>query len=1766
MTKIIYGDYNQAELRKLYDDNPTLANSISITKLSSKIIKHLLLNVGTGLEEKEMLIGPEEMLEVVYFDEGQLFYTIGRTLPIRSSEVFMLDCSHDWHKDIKTIAVGNVRYIKQLDPNDPRVKGGIHLSLTELQKLLGIETPKPPQPGPGGTTPDPGTQPGQPDPGNPGGTTPDPGNPGGTTPDPGTQPGGETPQPNPGQPGGETPQPGPGTPDPGTQPDPGNPGGTTPDPGTQPGQPDPGNPQQPDPGTGGNPQNPGGTTPQPQDPGSSQGGNETPQNPTIGRVVDAKTIESKPEGYHAVSFKIENGTFLKPDKYYVKHGTSFDSVPVPTAKPRPGYVLVAWDKVFPDKVEEDLEFNEVCQLKNVVKESEVDHRPEGYYKLTIKQGEGVTLPNGDEVYYAKLDATLDIQINPAIAQGYTLAPYYIPATMPATDYEVLIYANKNTQPQPFVPTEDILSPEGPKPDGYHIVSFNTTDAAAGAKKRYYVKNGTPFEKLEVPHPEVKLPYLTDGTYTPAFPLTITEDIEFTLNVTKKAVVAKRLVEGGVPDGYFNYTFKLHESLTAEENADFAYYVAGGTKKGEAPTLNVTPKEGFNLIETKIVPDNEEITTDVEVSYVVLPDVISETAVETKPAGYHRVEIVAGENTTFDTLVYYMKDGTSKTKLPADFNIHAQQDYKIVASTADGEALPETITGDIILKISAYPTIVERTSADKKILGFHRVSYIRQNVADAVPQPESFIFDVYPNTNLGGVVERINAASVIPADYVRIFDKEIGEITEDVIAKFWVYSKTIANSTDEEIRGFVKLTYVADANTEIASHIASKYKIFKGATEEVEFLTKLNELQLVKAEHITVTNSEYVLAEKPFADAVSVAEGVYEIRIVTEKKPGPTKVIEATEGSEKPSEDYVKVTHEASEHVTTLPKNYYALKSVKYDELPITPVAGEPVVENEYAIIKTKFNPELVDGLFVGDTTVSYETFEKVKEYIDGDTVPENYVHVHFECTAADGTVGEINSYRSVIVKKGTPGTMLPTPDVNIPDTHFIPDRSKWGIPESIEAEVTISIPLIEKEIYETNSFIGGGREGFNELELVGDFSDSDYAAHNARTVVYAKKGIPFDDARIEAIIEEKILDFDITDDEIPVREVIAGENGGDWSHKMNFKIFRKIMPYDDDSEFTSMHAKNKFHKLIVQEPAGMTLKLYGYKYAIHEDADMSKFPYSNVTTKHQPEYVKRWIIDVPSKMPDHDVVIEMKYEMHDYIPSTEMSEKPENYLTMTVKGDSTLPDYEEKIYYIKKGALLEDIVEGVKPINIAGDEYVSWASIVPEMTTMDADCVGTLKKAKGLITNYDGVSAIPEGFYKLTFANNTNVSDLFTSGLATHLVHKSMTLGWIRSFITMPVMDNAKYGEVFTSCTFILDQIKMGAADRTIYPRMTYADMIPASYLNKKPEGYIKITLKPNEKFNTAPMNTVGMELYGKIGSEGLKNRQGISLHYDSRFNQLIEKGYDPDSTVDMVVEYIIRPFVTPFTGDEPIGENDYSKYTFVVENGRIASGSAILAVIPAEASQISNHYPTLEANPGYIVSRPEFGDPEKVGDYEYNIKSNIILKPDVIRPGDPLYGVGIPEGYHNVIFNTAEYSSHSLIKYYVKNGVTYDKVGFEDLRPQAGYVLKTVSCSEGPLADSETNVYFTFTLRIKAGNEEVDGVNFKKVKFIVDPADGTIDSGNTEYVIYKDVKLNEIDTSDMSISPAPSKTFSMFPNEFTDEMYDADTKTYTVKGIFITG
>ena len=943
MTNLVFGDYNKDDLKKLYDNNPALTQNLSVTKLSSSVIKYIKLVLSNGFESTDMLIGPDWMVEVIYYDQGELFYAIGRTLPIRSSETITIDCSHDYHKEIKTVAVANIRHIKILDPEDPVVKGGIHLSLIELNKLLGITPPAP--------TPKPGKEPGQ-DP-----KIIDPAVPGKKDPTkPGTEPGKKD------EGTGTEPQPNPDKKDVGTQTEPETPG-VEPKPQPQPEE----------------PVNPGET------PGTEPGKkDENIPSPTLDPVIDAKTMETKPEGYHVVSFVIENGTFTGSDRFFVKHGTPWMRITPPGAKPKPGYQIVSWNKAFPTTVEEDIELAEVCELKSVVKESEIGHRPEGYYKLTIKQGEGVTLPEGDEVWYAKLDATLDIEVHPTILQGYTLAPYDIPKHMPATDIEVLIYAVPTTQPKPFVPTEDILSPEGEKPEGYSEVSFNLTEAVPNATvTRYYVKNGTPFERITVPTGFTVSPlYTTDNRFLPAFPDNVTEDVAFTLNVIKKAIVPSKLVESK-PEGYHSYVFKLHEHMTVEESTDLSYYVATNTKKADAPKVDAKANHGYVLTETVINPDNEEITTDVEVSYKVYPEIVPANEVGVKPNGYHSVSYVAGNDKARVSGVtqYFTANGVDIGDVPEP-TVDIDEEC-ILSKTIEPPMQGPAISNDIVVTYAASLEIYDASLIEGETpAGYHKVTFARTPGSVEVPGLTLPTFNVAHGIDLAKVLKKVQTTH---GEYTIVLHETSGAVVADKEVIYTAYPEMIKNpSSNLTIPGYAKVEYVVDEHTELKFDIASTYYINMRNDEEA-FKTKIAGTTIVGPDDITVKDEGYALDEPVWATP-ELVDGVYKVKVRVKVLPVKPKYILAEEASEelKNSGEYSLISYEASEGIIANPKPFYILKTLAVTESPM--LTKDVKLEENYEIVSIKIPPvPAVEDETIktpSDITITLVAYPPVKEYTD----------------------------------------------------------------------------------------------------------------------------------------------------------------------------------------------------------------------------------------------------------------------------------------------------------------------------------------------------------------------------------------------------------------------------------------------------------------------------------------------------------------------------------------------------------------------------------------------------------------------------------------------------------------------------------------------------------------------------------------------------------------------------------------------------------------
>lgn len=134
MQEIIYGNYNKADLKQIYEKDEIKNTIFYITHLSSQIIKSLKITIENGKGSTDIVISSDDIVELVYY-EDQLIYGIGRVRNIHSPETLCLDFSANYYNLVKSVPVSNIRYIRVI-PKDEEILGGLHISLFELNELI----------------------------------------------------------------------------------------------------------------------------------------------------------------------------------------------------------------------------------------------------------------------------------------------------------------------------------------------------------------------------------------------------------------------------------------------------------------------------------------------------------------------------------------------------------------------------------------------------------------------------------------------------------------------------------------------------------------------------------------------------------------------------------------------------------------------------------------------------------------------------------------------------------------------------------------------------------------------------------------------------------------------------------------------------------------------------------------------------------------------------------------------------------------------------------------------------------------------------------------------------------------------------------------------------------------------------------------------------------------------------------------------------------------------------------------------------------------------------------------------------------------------------------------------------------------------------------------------------------------------------------------------------------------------------------------------
>lgn len=142
--KRVYGSYDKELLKKLFTENK-LDSVAYINSLKSQIIRSLKINISNLKSDSEIILTAGNIIEMLYYDEelNDLFYCIGQVEDIHTHESFCLDCSSNYNNMIKSIIVGNIRYLNILDKDNPLLKnGGLYISYKELHDIVTFDESK----------------------------------------------------------------------------------------------------------------------------------------------------------------------------------------------------------------------------------------------------------------------------------------------------------------------------------------------------------------------------------------------------------------------------------------------------------------------------------------------------------------------------------------------------------------------------------------------------------------------------------------------------------------------------------------------------------------------------------------------------------------------------------------------------------------------------------------------------------------------------------------------------------------------------------------------------------------------------------------------------------------------------------------------------------------------------------------------------------------------------------------------------------------------------------------------------------------------------------------------------------------------------------------------------------------------------------------------------------------------------------------------------------------------------------------------------------------------------------------------------------------------------------------------------------------------------------------------------------------------------------------------------------------------------------------
>ena len=132
--KKLYGGYSQEDLKVLYDEDKIKNSLLYTNQLKSRIVRSLEILIENGYGLRVARINTDDIVEIVFYDD-QLYFAIGKVGNIISSDHLTLDCSSIYENVVKSIPVGNIRYIK-LVLDDKKLKGGLLLPISQMKSII----------------------------------------------------------------------------------------------------------------------------------------------------------------------------------------------------------------------------------------------------------------------------------------------------------------------------------------------------------------------------------------------------------------------------------------------------------------------------------------------------------------------------------------------------------------------------------------------------------------------------------------------------------------------------------------------------------------------------------------------------------------------------------------------------------------------------------------------------------------------------------------------------------------------------------------------------------------------------------------------------------------------------------------------------------------------------------------------------------------------------------------------------------------------------------------------------------------------------------------------------------------------------------------------------------------------------------------------------------------------------------------------------------------------------------------------------------------------------------------------------------------------------------------------------------------------------------------------------------------------------------------------------------------------------------------------